>query len=198
MVSRMPEPITLPEPPLSDGAIALRAFRPEDVPAIVAACQDPEIQRWIPLIPVPYGEDEARGYVLMTLKSLQEGSSAEVAIVDARSDELVGAMGVHLGSNPRRHSIGYWVAPHARGKGVATAALRLLSRWSFERFGTERLALWTLVGNEASQAVARKAGFRYEGVARNWDVGRDGRPLDCVMYALTPQDLAGGREGVED
>jgi RimJ/RimL family protein N-acetyltransferase len=186
----MPEPIKLPNPPLSDGIIALRPFRPDDVPAIVAACQDPEIQRWIPLIPVPYGEDEARGYVLMTLKSLQEGSSAEVAIVDAATDRLLGSIGIHLGSNARRHSVGYWVAPEARGRGVATRALRLMARWGFERFAIERLALWTLLDNAASQAVAEKAGFRYEGVARNWDRGRDGRPIDCAVYAMTPEDLA--------
>jgi RimJ/RimL family protein N-acetyltransferase len=187
----MPEPISLPDPPLSDGTVSLRPFRPDDVPAIVAACQDPEIQRWIPMIPVPYTEDDARGYVLMTLKSLQEGSSAEVAIVDAASDRLLGSIGVHLGPNPRRCSIGYWVAPDARRRGVATRALRLMTRWSFAQFGIERLALWTLIGNLPSQAVAEKAGFRYEGVARNWDKDRDGRPVNCEMYCLTPEDLAG-------
>ena len=186
----MPDPISPPQPPLSDGTIALRAFRPNDVPAIVAACQDPEIQRWIPLIPVPYTEDDARGYVLMTLQSLQEGSSAELAIVDAAGDTLLGSIGIHLGTNPRRRSIGYWVAPEARGRGVATRALRLMTRWGFERFGIERLALWTLIGNRPSQAVAEKAGFRYEGVARNWETDRDGRPMDCAMYAMTPEDLA--------
>ncbi len=186
----MPEPILLPDPPLSDGAVALRPFRSDDVPAIVAACQDADIQRWIPLIPVPYGEEEARGYVLMTLKSLHEGSSAEVAIVDPATDKLLGSIGIHLGPNARRHSIGYWVAPEARGRGVATRALRLMADWGFKRFAIERLALWTLIGNAASQAVAQKAGFRYEGVARNWEKGRDGRPIDCAMYALTPEDLA--------
>jgi nitrite reductase/ring-hydroxylating ferredoxin subunit len=72
---------------------------------------------------------------------------------------------------------------------LATRALRLVARWGFERFGIERLALWTLPGNTASQAVAEKAGFRYEGIVRNWEAGRDGRALDCIMYSLTPDDL---------
>jgi RimJ/RimL family protein N-acetyltransferase len=186
----MPEPIRLPDPPLSDGTIGLRPFRPDDAPAIAAACQDPEIQRWIPLIPVPYTEADARSYVLMTLKSLQEGSSVELAIVDPASDRLLGSIGIRLGPNPRRHYVGYWVVPQARGHGVATRALGLLSHWGVRQFGIERLALWTLPGNRASQIVAERAGFRFEGVARNWDVGRDGRPIDCAMYSLTPDDLA--------
>ena len=56
----MPDPINPPNPPLSDGVITLRAFRAEDAPAINAACQDREIQRWIPMIPVPYTEADAR------------------------------------------------------------------------------------------------------------------------------------------
>jgi hypothetical protein len=37
--------IPLPDPPLSDGSVALRPWMLDDVPALVEACADPEIGR---------------------------------------------------------------------------------------------------------------------------------------------------------
>jgi RimJ/RimL family protein N-acetyltransferase len=179
-----------PNPPLSDGVVVLRPFRAEDAPAVAAACQDPDILRWVPMIPSPYGEADARAFILTTLQAWHEGTGYELAIAEAATGRYVGSIGLHLGPNPRRHSIGYLVAPEFRGRGYATRALRLLTRWGFEKFAIERLALWTLVGNTASQRVAEKAGFRFEGLARNWEADREGRPVDAVMYSMTPEDLA--------
>ena len=36
---------------LRDGDLVLRPWAEADVPALVEACNDPEISRWIPLIP---------------------------------------------------------------------------------------------------------------------------------------------------
>jgi RimJ/RimL family protein N-acetyltransferase/nitrite reductase/ring-hydroxylating ferredoxin subunit len=186
----MRDKLTPPNPPLSDGVITLRPFRADDAAAITAACQDPAIQRWVPIIPNPYTEVDARGFILMTLQAWHDGSGYEFAMADATTDRYVGSIGLHLGANERRHAIGYLVAPEARGRGYATRALRLATRWGFEQLGIERLALWTLPGNLASQAVAENAGFRFESMARNWEVDRDDRPLDAVMYSMTPEDLA--------
>jgi len=186
----MSDKLTPPNPPLSDGVVTLRPFRAEDAPAVMAACQDPEIQRWIPVIPVPYAEADARRFILMTLQAWHDGSGYEFAIADAATDRYIGSIGLHLGPNPRRHAIGYLVAPEARGRGVAVRALRLVTRWGFEQVKIERLALWTLPGNVRSQVVAEKAGFRFEGIAHNWESDRDDRPVDAVMYSMTPDDLA--------
>jgi RimJ/RimL family protein N-acetyltransferase/nitrite reductase/ring-hydroxylating ferredoxin subunit len=186
----MPDKLSPPNPPLSDGVVALRPFRAEDAPAITAACRDPETQRWVPIIPIPYEEADARRFILLTLQAWHDGSGYEFAIVDAATDRYLGSVGLHLGSNARRHAVGYQVVPEARGNGYATRAVRLLTRWAFDQLHIERLALWTLPGNAPSQAVAERAGFRYEGLARNWESDREDLPLDAVMYSMTPEDLA--------
>jgi RimJ/RimL family protein N-acetyltransferase len=35
------------------GRLLLRPFRPSDADAVFAGCQDPEVRRWIPAVPVP-------------------------------------------------------------------------------------------------------------------------------------------------
>ena len=86
--------------------------------------------------------------------------------------------------------IGYWVAPWARRRGVAGAALGLLSGWAIGHLGLERLQLKADLRNEASQAVAIRAGFRREGVLRSY-VEMKGERRDMVIFSLLPGDRAG-------
>ena len=44
---------------LREADLVLRRWTLDDVPAVTAACQDPDIQHWIPLIPRPYSEEHA-------------------------------------------------------------------------------------------------------------------------------------------
>jgi RimJ/RimL family protein N-acetyltransferase len=96
---------------------------------------------------------------------------------------------VHLSANDRgRAGVGYWLRPEGRGRGAATEALRLVSRWAFEALGIERLNLITDPENTASQRVAERAGFVREGVLRAWHPTRTGR-RDSVMFSLLRSDL---------
>jgi len=164
--------------------VALRRFRPDDAVVVARACSDPETKRWIPFMPDPYRLADAEGFIERTGQGWLTGAAATFAIADQFDGSLLGSITVH-GPLERRAFVGYWVAPWARRRGVATAALHLVSRWALRELGIVRLALYTLVGNDASQAAARRCGFAYEGVLRNYD--DDG---DCVMFSLVPADIA--------
>ena len=105
----------------------------------------------------------------------------------------VGSVGVHwLDREHRVAEVGYWVAREARGRGVASRAVRLVARWAIESCGIERLQLRADVLNEASQKVAEKSGFRREGVLRSSRFSpRLGRRVDFAMYSLLPGELKG-------
>jgi RimJ/RimL family protein N-acetyltransferase len=150
----------------------------------MAACNDPESVRFIPGMPAPYTEDDADAYLRRCDRVWEAGEHRPFAIVDA-DDELLGAIEVRV---REIGSIGYWVAAGARNRGVATRALTLLSRWALKDGGVERLELATHPENLASQRVAEKAGFTYEGVLRSHMRFRDGR-RDSVLYSLLPGDL---------
>jgi RimJ/RimL family protein N-acetyltransferase len=173
---------------LTDGSIVLRAPVESDAPAVEAACQDPEIPRWIPLIPQPYTAESAREFVSWSAEQWESGHYSFV-IVDAGSGELLGAIGMGVQQRMRIGHIGYWVAPGARRRGVASSALRLLSRWALEN-DLGRIELITDPDNIASQRVAERAGFTREGVLRSHTLHRDGRRRDAVMFSLLPGDLA--------
>ena len=175
-----------PDPPLSDGRVRLRLPVASDERAVYAACQDPAIQRWVP-IPVPYEREHAKEWVADAKRGWSAGHHGPLAIADASDDRFLGAIGLGpLGEH--RSSIGYWVVPAERGRGVATDAVRLLGRWALLQAGVGRLELYHFVGNDVSGRVAEKAGFRREGVLRGYVVMR-GVPYDCVMYSLLASDI---------
>jgi RimJ/RimL family protein N-acetyltransferase len=171
---------------LKDEAVALRPWSFADVDEIVECIDgDPEIARWLDQVPQPYTRKDARGYV---------GGIGEqaFAIVDAESGRLLGSIGVRWNERRDVGEIGYWVRADARGRGVVTRALRLVSRFAFEHEGAARLQLRADVDNVGSRRAAEKAGFSFEGVQRaaHWNE-RLGRRQDHAMYSLLPGDAVG-------
>ncbi len=170
---------------LRDNDLALRPWTEADVPALVIACNDPEISHWIPLIPSPYTEEDALTFVRGDVRPEEQSLAMTV------EGTVVGAIGLGVNSMNYRGRIGYWVAASARGRGVCTRALRLLSRWALDELDLQRLDLITDPDNLASQRVAEKVGFRREGVLRAHLRHPDGRIRDSVMFSLLPGELRG-------
>jgi RimJ/RimL family protein N-acetyltransferase len=171
---------------LSGEGVRLRPWQVDDAPAVAAACRDPEIPRWIPFLPSPYTEEDARRYVSNCMES--DDDRFPFAIVDPDSGRLLGSIDMRV--NPMRTGqIGYWVVADARGQGLCTAALRTLSRWAIEDLSLGRLELITDPANVGSQRVAEKAGFLREAVLRSHLLHRDGRRRDSVMFSLLPGEL---------
>jgi RimJ/RimL family protein N-acetyltransferase len=167
---------------LRNDPIVLRPWSEDDAPAVYAACQDSEIQRWISVIPRPYTHDHARAFVT------EPGEPGCHQFAIAEDERVVGSIALRLkGSNAGR--IGYWCVGDARGRGVMTRALRRLCRYALDELGLERLELITDADNGASQRVAQKVGFQREGVLRSHLAQPDGRRRDSMMFSLLPGEL---------
>jgi hypothetical protein len=59
----------------ADG-FTLRPWEAGDAPAVTAACQDPEIARWLPFVPSPYTETDAREFLEQSRAAGQSTMSA--------------------------------------------------------------------------------------------------------------------------
>jgi RimJ/RimL family protein N-acetyltransferase len=182
----MPE-LPLPDPPLSDGAIALRVPALDDVDWITAACRDPDVARFTG-VPSPYGPEHAREWVGGQEDGRASGEGIHF-VVTAADGEPLGSVGLmRISWESLRGEIGYWIAPSGRRRGAATAAVRLVARYGFEVVELARIEVIPYVDNTASQRVAEKAGCTREGVLRSYFVAH-GERHDCVMYSLLPGEL---------
>ncbi len=119
---------------LTDGVIVLRAPQDDDAEAVCAACQDPEILRWLPLLPQPYTIESAREFIDWA-RDRNEAGDRQLVIVDASGGELLGSIGIGINARMKNGLIGYWVAAPARRRGVASRALRILAEWALGEGG---------------------------------------------------------------
>jgi len=165
-----------PAPPLADDLIRLRPWREDDQPAVVTAFADPTFQRFSDWEPDDLATQEQRRL---------RGEQIQFALVDA-ADTVLGGASLH-GFAEGRAGVGYWLVPAARGRGVATRAVRLLARWAFDALGVARLELTCGPDNVASQRVAERCGFTCEGLMRAHLPFKGGR-RDTVLYSLLPDD----------
>ena len=130
----------------------LRNLKSSDAEWIYTACQDEEVQRWTK-VPRPYTREHAESFI----KDLN-GDLAAWAIIDSRSQEPVGMIGIHRVINGVA-SIGYWVAPWGRKSGAASTALRIIPTLA-RRIGNAHTLQATIAEtNTASRRTAERGGF---------------------------------------
>ncbi len=153
---------SLAQPVLVIDELVLRPWQPDDVRAVVAAYQDPEIQRWHVRFMT---EPEAEAWVLSWADKWRAETGAGWAVVD--EDTVVGRTGLRTIDLAAGHGeAAYWVTPSGRGRGIAARALNAVSEWMFVRVGLNRIELEHSAANPASCRVALTAGYAAEGTKR--------------------------------
>ena len=169
------------EPPtLRDGDLVLRPKRRADLDALTAACQDPEIPRWT-FVPSPYTRADAEAYYERSRAEAAAGRAVSLLAVGARDERLLGSFSVmELDRAPGYGELGYWVAAGARGRGVATRAVRLLHDWAVRALGLTELEILPHRDNAASRRIAEKAGYRDTGELRAPPRGDETEPVYAV------------------
>jgi RimJ/RimL family protein N-acetyltransferase len=166
-------------PVLIGARVRLRPWRAGDVPAIHAACQDAEIQRWT-TVPVPYGPADAEDFLAHRVPEARARGGLAYAVDDLDDGTLAGSMTL-LHVERGIGEIGYWIAPWARRRGLGADALATLASGVFARALAHRLELQIEPANHASRALAARAGFVEEGLLHRRVLLR-GEPRDVVMY----------------
>jgi [ribosomal protein S5]-alanine N-acetyltransferase len=176
--------LAVPDPPLSDGVVALRVPSEQDLPAIERRIVDPDIVRW-----VGPSEHSARELSELNWTRWTGGTAATFSVCDP-NDACLGHVWVDV-ADSHRGSVGYWLLPEARGKGFATRSVQLISRWALGDLRMARLSVLIEPSNDRSQRVAKRSDFVKEGILRSYEeIG--GQRVDCVVFSLVPADLGWG------
>lgn len=165
-----PVPLPLPDPPLVEGSLALRAWAPEDAAALAAAWTDPAILRWTG-VPARHDETAAGRWIAGEADRRARGISLDLVI------ELGGTVGGEVGLaqldlDERCAEMGWWTGPDHRGLGVAGRAAGMLAQWALSELVVETIIARCHRDNPASGGAARRAGFVLDNVTDGVELWR--------------------------
>ena len=167
---------------LSDGDIRLEPLTAEHADAMDALARDDDVARFT-RVPDPVPDGFGARWVERYTRGRDERTNEGFAIVDSESGDFLGFMAlVNLNLAAEEAEAGYIVASHARGRGVGTRALRLLTAWAFDELPLERIELLIDIENSPSEIVAQRCGYTREGVLR-WTYLKPGLRSDTIVYS---------------
>lgn len=161
----------------------LRPFRKGDEAAITRHANNHSIYRMTIALPYPYSRKDAREWIAQNQAEQHRKRPGMVSFAIDVDGEAVGCVGM---SDLRVHKaeIGYWLSEDYWGRGIATQALRLTTRYGLNDLGLRRIHASVFTFNRASVRVLEKAGYAYEGCLRKNEI-KDGRLLDTLIYSKT-------------
>jgi RimJ/RimL family protein N-acetyltransferase len=185
------------EPPLAvlsipgrfeiDGPFVARQIEERDVPIVAPAFSDPGIggENGMP----PFDEDELRAVMRERIPELRaRGVLVPYAIEDTTDGSVLGGVTLrHFDPTRGVIEVGYWLFADARGKGLATRAVRAVAREAFAS-GLWRIEAHVRLGNDVSERVLERAGFTREGVKRRF-LRHEGERVDATVFSLLADEL---------
>lgn len=174
---------------LQEGGVTLRPFARDDFDILWR-----EETRDRGAFEAPWASDDATAKAQVRARVEQSGTWRDARVLDLAvvvDGEIVGDVQARRDpayAPPDLYDLGIGLFADRRGRGVGTAAIRLLTTFLFDEEGAARVTLSTDLDNAAMRRAAEKAGFTQEGVMRGFWAVRDGPARDFALYARTRAD----------
>ena len=163
------------------GGAVLRRLAVEDASALFAVVdRDRErLGAWFPWVEATRSQRDEEAWI----RHLRMDPEARDGLGIFVGDDLVGGAGLLVDPFRIVGEIGYWIRTDHEGRGLVTAAVRVLLREGFDLVGLHRITIRAGVDNARSRAIPERLGFREEGVLRGEGRGSGGF-YDLVVYGL--------------
>jgi ribosomal-protein-alanine N-acetyltransferase len=176
------------QPTLTTDRLTLRPFVPDDAWDVERLAGMRQVADTTLNIPHPYPVGAATAWIESQAPMLEAGTGVTFAIVETKTSQLVGAIGLmHIAREHRRAEVGYWIAPDRWNNGYATEATCRVLDFGFESLGLHRIEARHFERNVASGKVLLKAGMRREGIERDWAIKWDRFESSVVYSILAPE-----------
>lgn len=176
-------------PRIETERLLLRPPEMRDAPEIARYAGDYDIAKMTKLIPHPYPVPAAEMWVLMRRAGWGKSASRHLIVQTREADggRMCGMAGIFRRSPESEWEIGYWIAKHYWGRGLATEAGQALIDYARHELAASVVTAGHYDDNPASGRVLEKLGFRYTGEAcEQFCLGRLAR-ANCLGMTM---DLA--------
>jgi RimJ/RimL family protein N-acetyltransferase len=175
-------------PTLATARLILRPFESADGPVVERLAGVREVADTTLHIPHPYPPGGGEAWIATHAPAWAAGAGITLAIVSREAPaDLLGSVALAVTPEHSRGELGYWVAAHAWGRGLATEAAGAMAAYGFAECGLHRVQARHFMRNPASGRVMQKLGMRLEGVLRG-AYRRWGRFEDVAVYGILAEE----------
>jgi ribosomal-protein-alanine N-acetyltransferase len=173
-------------PTLTTERLVLRPFRSDDIDDALEYRDDAEFARYLPHVPQPFTRRDAEAFVETNRTEPVERSPTFAVVFEGK---VIGTVNFEIDAATRSAMIGYAIGRAWWGRGLATEAARAAMRWAIQHFAPVRVWASTDVRNVRSQRVMEKLGMVREALRVGDHPGREGAPIDEVVYVMSAGPL---------
>jgi RimJ/RimL family protein N-acetyltransferase len=167
--------------------LIIRCPRPEEDAAVLNAAvvsSLEELRPWMAWAQSPYHLEQQVESLRKAREAYLERTDFRLLLFLKETGELVGSSGIHRPNwDVRKFEIGYWVVTKHSGKGYITEAVDRITRFCIEELQANRVEIRCDALNVKSAAVAKRLGFRLEGVLRKHDLNVRGELRDTLVFS---------------
>jgi len=150
----------------------------------------PRLKPWFPWAQSESSVEEREIFCREKYASFIKKEDMTLMMILKSENKFIGGSGLHVHNwDVPSFEIGYWVHTGYEGKGYVIEAVKRITQFGFETLKANRIFIRCDVANLRSQAVAKRAGFIYEGTFRNFERRHDNGALtDMIYFAMTADD----------
>lgn len=164
----------------------LRRFLTDDASSLAHHADNANIAvRLQDRFPHPYTEADARQFI-----EYARNAEMETVFAIEVDGEAAGAVGIMFQQDVYSQSgeLGYWLGEEYWGRGIVSEAVKAMVQHAFSDLGLRRVYARIFSNNVASKRVLEKAGFQFEGMARQ-AVVKNEKVLDVFHYAILNPEM---------
>lgn len=174
---------------LRTARLTLRPLQTADVTIFHRLINDWDICRRVPDAPFPYPVQQAQDWIAAAAANRDAGRAEQFAIIDTKTDALIGCIGLTLSQDRKSAELGYWIGRPNWRQGYALEAARRLVEWAFALLPIIQITAVVAADNEASLAMLRRLEFEQTGESERVFSCRPGEKLPVKEFTL-PREMS--------
>jgi RimJ/RimL family protein N-acetyltransferase len=195
----MPGEVTFPEL-LETERLALRRYRSVDAPCILKLVDENRarlVQNFSPMAKGLLGEEDARAFAEDRAEQWNARKAFCYGIWRRGSEEQIGQVQAkNIVWDVPAAELSYFIGSSSQRCGFATEAISTVLRVAFETLDFKRMFVRIIPSNQGSILLAKKLGFKHEGLHRNEFRCGFGELHDVHYFSLTIDDFRAGLKNV--
>jgi ribosomal-protein-serine acetyltransferase len=140
------------------------------------------LREWLPWVDQSTSVDDISKFIRTSLDQFANNEGMATGIWC--EGEFAGTIGTHkIDWLNRKVEIGYWLASKFQGRGIITAGCRAFMHHAFSEWKLNRVEIHCASGNTKSCAIAKRLGYRFEGMLREAQL-LNGNYVDTNVYSM--------------